>query len=159
MGMSYPGPAARHRPYHPYVPVLYPKPTSAAATAVMRANRKADTRPELALRSAMHRRGMRFRVRLPIVAGGLRVVPDIVFTRAKVAAFIDGCYWHSCPDHGVSPSSNAVYWLSKLAGNVERDRRVDAALAADGWKVVRIWEHEVTAGADVCASAVAETVR
>jgi DNA mismatch endonuclease (patch repair protein) len=125
----------------------------------MRANRKADTRPELALRSAMHRRGLRFRVRLAISAGGLRVVPDVVFTRARVAAFVDGCYWHSCPDHGVAPSANAAYWLPKLAGNIDRDRRVDVALAAEGWTVVRIWEHEVTAGADRVAIAMANKVR
>jgi DNA mismatch endonuclease (patch repair protein) len=124
----------------------------------MRANRKADTRPELALRSAMHRIGMRFRVRLAITAGGMRVIPDIVFTRARVAAFVDGCYWHRCPEHGVSPSSNASYWLTKLAGNVDRDRRVDAALAADGWRVLRIWEHDVTADADAVATAVAARI-
>jgi DNA mismatch endonuclease (patch repair protein) len=125
----------------------------------MRANRKADTRPELALRSAMHRLGLRFRVRFAITARGLRVEPDVVFTRARVAAFVDGCYWHSCPDHGVSPSSNAAYWLSKLAGNVARDRRVDTALAGEGWTVIRIWEHDVTSHADSVATAIADIVR
>jgi DNA mismatch endonuclease (patch repair protein) len=110
----------------------------------MRANRKTNTRPELALRSALHRRGLRYRVHLPVTTNRVRVVPDVVFPARKVAVFADGCLWHCCPRHGTRPRSNAAYWVSKLAGNVERDRRVDAALAADGWTVVRIWEHELT---------------
>jgi DNA mismatch endonuclease (patch repair protein) len=136
----------------------YPHPTSAAASAVMRANRKTNTRPELALRSALHRRGLRFRVHLPIVASGLRVVPDIVFPRARVALFADGCLWHSCPEHGSRPRANAEYWTAKLAGNVARDRRVDAALASGGWRVVRVWEHRLAVDADVVATEVAAEV-
>jgi DNA mismatch endonuclease, patch repair protein len=67
--------------------------------------------------------------------------PDVVFTRAKVAVFVDGCFWHSCPDHGTSPTRNADYWGPKLARNAERDREQTAALKAAGWTVVRIWEH------------------
>jgi DNA mismatch endonuclease (patch repair protein) len=108
----------------------------------MRANRKSDTRPELALRSALHSLGLRYRLGTPVRAQAVRVVPDVLFGRARVAVFLDGCFFHQCPDHGVQPRSNAAYWTPKLARNVERDRRVDAALRADGWTVIRIWEHE-----------------
>ena len=124
----------------------------------MRANRKTDSGPELALRSAMHRRGLRYRIGLAIAAAGIRVAPDVVFTRARAAVFVDGCFWHCCPEHGVSPSSNTAYWTPKLARNVERDRRVNAALRADGWAVIRVWEHEVTNDADAVAVVVAPWV-
>lgn len=132
----------------------YPVPTSAAVSAVMRANRKRDTGPELALRSALHRRGLRFRVNLSLRCGAVRVVPDIVFTRRKVAVFVDGCWWHRCPAHGTTPKANTAYWLPKLDRNVQRDRRVDAALAAGGWTILRIWEHEVVADADAVAATI-----
>jgi DNA mismatch endonuclease, patch repair protein len=115
---------------------------SPAVQAVMRANKRRDTRPELRLRGELHRRGLRYRVDLPIRTSSLIVRPDIVFTRRRVAVFVDGCYWHACPDHGTQPTRNVAYWLFKLRRNVERDRAVDAALAAEGWRVVRLWEHE-----------------
>ncbi len=121
----------------------------------MRANRKADTGPERRLRSALHRLGLRYRVGMPLQVGPARVRPDVVFTRACVAVFVDGCYWHSCPEHATSPRSNAEYWLPKLARNVERDRANDAALAAAGWRVVRVWEHETPA---VVAASIAAIV-
>ena len=109
----------------------------------MRANRRADTKPELALRSALHRQGYRFRkdYRLDL-HGGTRVRPDIAFTARRVAVFVDGCFWHACPQHGSKPRANDWYWTPKLARNVERDRVADQTLAAAGWQVVRIWEHE-----------------
>lgn len=107
----------------------------------MRANRRRDTRPELALRSELHRRGLRFRVDFAPVQG-LRCRPDVVFTRARVAVFVDGCFWHSCPVHGTRPTANGAWWAAKLDGNRARDRWNDAALAAEGWHVIRIWEHE-----------------
>jgi DNA mismatch endonuclease (patch repair protein) len=108
----------------------------------MRANRRTDTKPELALRSALHRRGYRFRKdhRLDL-NGGARVRPDIAFTARKVAVFVDGCFWHVCPEHGRDPAVNEWYWAPKLRRNIERDRAADAALAAAGWQVVRVWEH------------------
>lgn len=109
----------------------------------MRANRKTGSRPEARLRSALHARGLRFRKNLRLSTPTIRVVPDIVFTRARVTIFVDGCYWHSCPEHGTAPASNISYWQTKLAGNVARDRRVDSALRIEGWSVVRIWEHDV----------------
>jgi len=109
----------------------------------MRANRRTDTKPELALRSALHRQGYRFRkdYRLDL-DGGARVRPDIVFTARRVAVFVDGCFWHVCPEHGRDPAVNEWYWAPKLRRNIERDRAADAALAAAGWRVVRVWEHE-----------------
>jgi DNA mismatch endonuclease (patch repair protein) len=109
----------------------------------MRANRRTDTKPELALRRALHRQGYRFRkdYRLDL-ADGKRVRPDIAFTARRVAVFVDGCFWHACPEHGSKPSANVWYWEPKLRKNVERDRAADAALAAAGWNVVRVWEHE-----------------
>ncbi|MDN3354622.1 very short patch repair endonuclease [Actinomadura sp. DC4] len=109
----------------------------------MRANRRADTKPEVALRRALHGLGYRyrkdFRLDLP---GGVRVRPDIVFTAKKIAVFVDGCFWHVCPEHGRQPTTNEWYWTPKLRRNMERDRAADAALTASGWQVVRLWEHE-----------------
>jgi len=106
-----------------------------------KANRGRDTGPELRLRSALHRRGLRFRVNRR-VTDSLRGSVDIVFRTARVAVFVDGCFWHKCPSHGTVPKANQDWWTEKLAGNVARDRRTDAALAAEGWTVVRVWEHE-----------------
>jgi DNA mismatch endonuclease (patch repair protein) len=108
----------------------------------MRANRRTDTKPELALRHALHRLGYRYRkdYRLDLDSGR-RVRPDIAFTARKVAVFVDGCFWHACPDHGSKPKANEWYWNPKLIKNVERDRMNDAALILAGWTVVRLWEH------------------
>ena len=122
--------------------VPYPQPRDEAATKVGKGNRRKDTKPEVALRSALHRRGLRFRKDFPICVEGRRPIrPDIVFTRALVAVFVDGCFWHGCPEHQVIPKSNPDYWIPKLRRNVERDRESDAALGAAGWAVVHIWEH------------------
>jgi DNA mismatch endonuclease (patch repair protein) len=121
-----------------------PAPSTPAVRAAMRGNQRRDTRPELALRSALHARGIRFRVDFPIrPADGVRPIrPDIVFSRAKLAVFVDGCFWHGCPEHGTQPSRNSAYWTAKLERNVERDHRHDALLDEAGWTVVRVWEHE-----------------
>ena len=107
----------------------------------MQLQRERDTAPELALRRELHRRGLRYRVDRQIVPGTRRRV-DIVFGSAKVAVFVDGCFWHRCPDHGVIPKSNPEYWIPKFQRNGERDRETACLLAADGWDVVRVWEHE-----------------
>jgi DNA mismatch endonuclease (patch repair protein) len=78
---------------------------------------------------------------------GLRCRADIVFSKQRVAVFVDGCFWHSCPEHGTAPSTNQLYWRAKLARNIERDRANDRALADVGWTVVRVWEHEAPAAA------------
>lgn len=108
----------------------------------MAAIKRRDTTPELALRSALHALGYRFRKDLPIRLGGTLVRPDIVFTRRRVAIFVDGCFWHCCPVHGRKPTSNGDYWSPKLTSNVQRDRRQTAALESAGWQVLRFWEHE-----------------
>lgn len=127
------------------VPVA-PPPSSAAASAVMRGNRKTDTRPEIALRSALHRRGRRFRKNVrPEPDINCRV--DIVFRGLRLAIFVDGCFWHACPDHGTAPRTNSNYWRHKIASNAERDRANDELLTRRGWQVLRIWEHEPPAEA------------
>jgi DNA mismatch endonuclease (patch repair protein) len=108
----------------------------------MQANRSRDTQPELELRSALHRGGLRFFThRRPY--SDFRCRADVVFPRLRVAVFIDGCFWHRCPKHGTSPRANAKYWRPKLARNVARDRAVDTELAGAGWTVLRVWEHDV----------------
>jgi DNA mismatch endonuclease (patch repair protein) len=109
----------------------------------MRAIRRTDTKPEMVLRRALHKLGYRYRKdhRLDL-DGGKRVRPDIAFTARRVAVFVDGCFWHACPEHGRNPAVNDWYWAPKLRRNVERDRAADETLAQAGWQVVRIWEHE-----------------
>jgi DNA mismatch endonuclease (patch repair protein) len=107
----------------------------------MKGNRGADTSPEVALRSELHRRGLRFRKNRQAVPG-IRCRPDIVFPGPRLAVFVDGCYWHRCPQHGTAPTTNAGYWQEKLDRNVARDRRNDRDLQAAGWAVLRVWEHE-----------------
>lgn len=125
------------------------------STRWARANRRADTGPEVRLRSILHRRGYRFRKNALIRLPELSVRPDIVFMRVKIAVFVDGCFWHCCPEHGSRPRSNPDYWEPKLAGNVQRDRLVDAQLEAAGWRGVRLWEHvEPAEGADLVAEVV-----
>lgn len=100
--------------------------------------RTTGTGPELALRRELHRRGLRYRVNVPDLPGR----PDIALTRARIAVFVDGCFWHGCPDHAVAPRANAAWWRSKLDANVTRDRRTDERLQELGWSVIRAWEHE-----------------
>jgi DNA mismatch endonuclease (patch repair protein) len=102
-----------------------------------------DTEPEIALRRELHRRNLRFRVsRRPLA--GLRTTADIVFGRARVAVYVDGCFWHSCPEHGTQPASNQAWWAAKLESNRARDLSTDESLTEAGWLPVRVWEHEPT---------------
>lgn len=133
----------------------YPSPTSRHVSTVMRANRKRDTRPEVQIRSLLHRMGYRFRNQRLIEAHGLKVRPDIVFPGPRLVVFVDGCFWHCCPEHGNVPRANTHYWRPKLRRNVERDRQVTAALQEAGWRVLRIWEHVPPAEA---AAAIAEAL-
>lgn len=124
------------------VSLPYPEPTSAAVTAQMRGNRRVDTNPERLVRSSLHRHGLRFRKNQVLAVDDIRVTADIVFRSERVAVFIDGCFWHGCPEHGRAPKTNPTYWTAKLARNVERDARNTALLRAAGWTVLRHWEHE-----------------
>jgi DNA mismatch endonuclease (patch repair protein) len=119
----------------------YPFTADQGRAANMRGNRRANTKPEMALRTALHALGYRYRKDFRLDLPLRRVRPDIAFTSRKVAVFVDGCFWHACPEHGSAPKSNEWYWSPKLAKNVERDRAADEALAQAGWTVVRLWEH------------------
>jgi DNA mismatch endonuclease, patch repair protein len=136
--------------------LAYPQPSSRAVSSVMRANRKVDTRPEVRLRQELHRLGLRFRKHLPIETPGLVVKPDVVFPSHRLAVFVDGCFWHSCPLHGTQPRANTSYWAAKLARNRTRDAQVDEGLSTAGWNVIRIWEH---VSAPDAAAAVETAVR
>jgi DNA mismatch endonuclease, patch repair protein len=117
-------------------------PGPSKRSANMRGIRRRDTRPELALRSELHKRGLRFRVDFPVPIEGRAPRPDVVFTQRRVAVFVDGCFWHGCPDHSSPPKQNQGYWGPKIARNIERDEEHDAKLNAAGWRVVRVWAHE-----------------
>lgn len=114
-----------------------------------------DTGPERALRRALW--GLGLRHRLQVRLEGCR--PDLVFRAARVAVFVDGCFWHGCPDHYVAPRTPGRFWADKLRRNVERDRKSTAALERAGWRAIRLWEHEVEADAVAAASKVAAAVR
>jgi DNA mismatch endonuclease, patch repair protein len=107
----------------------------------MRGNRRIDTAPEVQIRRRLHAEGLRYRKDALIRAGDVRVRPDIVFSRRRVAVFVDGCFWHGCPEHCRMPGTNVEYWEAKIGRNRARDQRNDAALGAEGWRVVRLWEH------------------
>lgn len=100
-----------------------------------------DTTPEMAIRREVHRRGLRYRVDASLPAIPRRRA-DLLFTRAKVAVFVDGCFWHGCPQHGTQPKNNGSWWECKLAGNQARDADTNDRLQAEGWTVLRFWEHE-----------------
>jgi len=122
----------------------------------MKGNRSIDTRPEVALRSEVHRRGLRFRKEVALRPAQRICRVDIVFPAVRLAVFIDGCFWHGCPEHGNQPKVNTEYWSVKLAKNVSRDAMVNAELEDAGWAVLRVWEHEDVQDA---ASRIEETYR
>lgn len=128
--------------------------SSPAARATMQGNRGRDTAPELALRRAVHARGLRFFVgRRPIRS--LRRTADMLFPRLKLAVFLDGCFWHGCPEHHVQAKANADFWAQKVKQNRERDGETDRLLTEAGWTVLRIWEHvPAEDGADLVEEAV-----
>jgi DNA mismatch endonuclease, patch repair protein len=109
--------------------------------AVMRGNAKAETSPERRLRGALAALGYRFESGYRLSLTGRTTRVDVVFAREHLAVFVDGCFWHRCPAHGTDPRTNSVYWGTKLARNVARDRADDEWLQANGWQVLRFWEH------------------
>ena len=118
-----------------------PKPSSEAARNRMRAAKSRDTLAEMKVRRLLHGRGLRYRVDYVVIKKPRRKA-DIVFTRAKVAVFIDGCFWHGCPKHGTSAKANAEFWRDKIETNKARDLDTNKRLRKDGWLVIRAWEHE-----------------
>ena len=129
--------------------------SSAANRRNMQAIRSRDTKPERLVRSLVHAAGLRYRVAAKPLPS-LRRTADLVFRPARVAVFIDGCYWHGCPEHYVPPKTNPGYWSDKVARNVARDRDTDEQLVKAGWTVLRFWEHE---SPDECALTIAAIVR
>ncbi|MFE1396538.1 very short patch repair endonuclease [Nocardiopsis dassonvillei] len=121
-----------------------PKDSWASSSEVsrrMRSNKGRDTKPELLIRRLLHSRGLRYRVNYrPLPA--LRRTADIVFTKARVAVFVDGCYWHGCPEHYRPSRKNADFWREKIESNRSRDEETNQSLVESGWTVVRVWEHE-----------------
>lgn len=122
----------------------------------MRGNRRVDTAPEVAIRQALHAVGLRFRKDYQLVTPLAKTRADIVFARQRVAVFVDGCFWHGCPEHCRLPQRNREYWEAKISRNQERDRGLNAALEDAGWTVIRIWEHEPV---DVATERVRAAVR
>ncbi|WP_093402253.1 very short patch repair endonuclease [Micromonospora sediminimaris] len=119
-----------------------PTPPPSSASRSMKSNKSANTKPELALRRQLFHRGLRYRVGHRISLPERTVRPDIVFTRRKVAIFVDGCFWHGCPLHCRMPSDPSGYWHYKIDRNRRRDAEVNELLRAAGWTVYRVWEHE-----------------
>lgn len=122
-----------------------PTASSPDALARMTRQRRRDTGPEMAIRRILFGSGLRYRV--DAVLPGMRRRADLLFRSARVAVFVDGCFWHGCPEHGTQPKSNATWWAEKIAANIQRDRDTDRRLAEAGWHVVRVWEHEPAAQA------------
>jgi DNA mismatch endonuclease, patch repair protein len=132
-----------------------PRASSLEALNRMKATRRRDTAAEIAIRSALHARGLRFRVDRAILPG-VRRRADIVFVGAKVAVFVDGCFWHCCPIHQTFPKANRKWWAAKLQANRQRDADTNRRLQEAGWRVARIWEHE---SAEPAAARITKLVR
>lgn len=115
--------------------------TTPATSRRMSAQLSQNTEIEMRLRSSLHARGLRYRVHQRPVDHLARVA-DIVFSRGRVAVFVDGCFWHGCPLHGTWPKRNSTFWRDKIEANVRRDQNTDASLIEAGWVPIRIWEHE-----------------
>ena len=132
-----------------------PKPSSEDARRRMENQPQRDTRPELKIRSILHKLGFRYRVDYQPIKG-IRRRADVAFIGPRVAVFVDGCFWHGCPTHGTWPKSNPKFWRNKIKTNQKRDADTNKRLEEAGWKVVRIWEHEDPFDA---ARKIAETIR
>lgn len=124
----------------------HPGSSSAQVSARMSRLARRDNSQELGLRRQLHALGMRYRVHFPVPGAPRRTV-DIAFTRRRLAVFVDGCFWHGCPEHGTSPQSNSEWWRQKLLANKRRDDDTDRILRDQGWTVMRVWEHEAVESA------------
>ena len=140
---SNPGPAGHDRavaqPRDGAQRQAVPPASSESARERMRRTRRRDTKPELALRSELHRLGLRYYVDRAVTTSKTRA--DVIFPRARVAVYVDGCFWHGCPTHGTLPKANREWWTSKLAANTRRDQHTNRELSEAGWVVLRFWEH------------------
>lgn len=127
----------------------------------MAACRRRDTGAEIALRRALHARGLRYRVDVPVRVGSCRARPDVVFTRARVAVYVHGCFWHGCPDgHRGTPKTNAAFWGPKIQRTRERDAAQVRALRDANWNVLVFWEHDdPETAADLVVAAVCDRPR
>lgn len=119
-----------------------PTASSPVIKTRMERQRRRDTKPELELRRELWRRGLRYRVDRAPIKGLSRRRADLVFRRARVAVFVDGCFWHGCSEHGTLPKANAAWWRAKIEANRARDADTDRVLAESGWRSLRVWEHE-----------------
>lgn len=114
--------------------------------------RARDTGPELQLRKALFKMGVRgYRLHYRLTGK-----PDLMFIRKRLAVFIDGCFWHKCPVHFVQPETRTEFWMNKIDGNVARDAKVNAQLKEAGWRVLRFWEHEIREDPEKAAQKIAE---
>lgn len=138
VGSVFPTAPAVNAGHNGLVPVM---PSSPGVSARMSRQASRDTNPELAVRRLLHASGHRYRLQRPVPGLPRRTI-DIAFPKAKVAVFLDGCFWHGCPEHATSPKANADWWRQKLDRNISRDRETTAHLLAAGWTVLRFWEHE-----------------
>ncbi len=127
--------------------------TKAQRARCMSAIRGKDTKPEILLRKTLWHKGYRYRLK-----NRLPGRPDIVFPTERVAVFVDGCFWHSCPEHYQKPATNVAFWREKIRKNRQRDREVNALLKSEGWKVLRFWEHEVKNHPEACARQVIRAI-
>jgi DNA mismatch endonuclease, patch repair protein len=123
--------------------VINPRPSSPEASARLLKVRQRDTKPEIELRRALHAKGLRYRVQVPVLKKPRRTA-DIVFSSRRIAVFVDGCFWHSCPIHGSLPKSNAAFWRDKIETNMKRDEDTNERLSEIGWTPIRTWAHEDT---------------
>lgn len=137
-------------------PPAHPRPTSEQARRTMVANRRRDTAIEVAVRRRLHKAGLRYRVDYAPDSVQRRRRADIVFPKLKIAVYIDGCFWHGCPEHYTPPRSNTEYWHPKIARNRARDAETIDSLRELGWTALRYWEHE---GAATIADAIAGEVQ
>ena len=115
----------------------------------MSRNRGRDTGPEMILRKKLWAKGLRYRINIKLFGK-----PDLIITKFRVVVFVDGCYWHGCSIHFTQPKSNKEFWLNKINGNISRDKKVTQVLENGGWKVIRLWEHEIKQDLDSCVSKV-----
>ena len=134
-----------------------PSASSERVARTMRAVPSRDTKPEVVLRSALHRLGYRFRKDVGPVPG-MRCKADIVFTKSRVCVFVDGCFWHGCPEHYRTPKKNSEWWDEKIHDNAARDTRKTRQLSDKGWSVLRIWEHDISRSLDDCVRRVEDAL-